>query len=284
VLGPIIPPSITFVIYAMATGVSIGGMFMAGIIPGLLIALGLMLVAYIISRRNHFPRAAEPLTWKETGAILRTSALSMVLPILIVGGILGGIFTPTEAAAVGAAYAIILCVCILKTLPLRSLPSILFESAKISSIIWLLLATTNILVWVLAINNIGPAVGGFFLSVSGNVYVFLLVVNLFLLVVGMLMDTFPAIMILAPLLHPLAVQLGIHPLHFGIIMSVNLLIGQITPPVGTNLFILSAIGHISIERLFRSVIPFLLIEIVVLFILTYVPVLTLWIPRMLGYL
>jgi tripartite ATP-independent transporter DctM subunit len=284
VLGPIIPPSITFVIYAMATGVSIGGMFMAGIIPGLLIALGLMLVAYIISRRNHFPRAAEPLTWKETGAILRTSALSMVLPILIVGGILGGIFTPTEAAAVGAAYAIILCVCILKTLPLRSLPSILFESAKISSIIWLLLATTNILVWVLAINNVGPAVGGFFLSVSGNVYVFLLVVNLFLLVVGMLMDTFPAIMILAPLLHPLAVQLGVHPLHFGIIMSVNLLIGQITPPVGTNLFILSAIGHISIERLFRAVIPFLLIEIVVLFILTYVPALTLWIPRMLGYL
>ena len=206
--------------------------------------------AYIISRRNHFPRAAEPLTWKETGAILRTSALSMMLPIIIVGGILGGIFTPTEAAAVGAAYAIFLCVCILRTLPLRALPGILFESAKISSIIWLLLATTNILVWVLAINNVGPAVERFFLSVSGNVYVFLLILNLFLLVVGMLMDTFPAIMILAPLLHPLAVQLGVHPLHFGIIMSVNLLIGQITPPVGTNLFILSAIGHISIERLF----------------------------------
>jgi len=136
---------------------------------------------------------------------------------------------------------------------------------------------------VLTVNNVGPAVARFFTSISDNKYVFLLFVNVFLLIVGMFIDTFPAILIFAPLLHPLAVSIGIHPLHFGIIMCVNLLVGQITPPVGTNLFILCAIGGISMERISIAVLPFLAVEVAVLLLLTYLPELTLWLPRAFGY-
>ena len=283
VLGPIIPPSITFVVYSLATGASTGGLFVAGYLPGLAIALGLLAVSYIVARRRHLARLTEPFSWTEIGAIIKTSSLALLLPVIIVGGILTGVCTPTEAAALGAAYAIILCVFVLRTITIRDLPGLLVASAKISSIIWLLLATTNILIWVLTVNNVGPAVETFFTWVSGSKYVFLLLINIFLLLVGMFIDTFPAILIFAPLLHPLAVSIGIHPLHFGIIMCVNLLIGQITPPVGTNLFILCAIGGVSMESLSVAVLPFLAVEIAVLFLITYVPQLTLWLPHLLGY-
>jgi tripartite ATP-independent transporter DctM subunit len=283
VLGPIIPPSITFVVYSLATGASTGGLFVAGYIPGIAISLGLLTVSYVIARRNHFPRMTEPFTWAEIRAILKTSLLALMLPVIIVGGILTGVCTPTEAGALGAAYAIVLCVYVLRTLTLRDLPPLLFASAKTSSIIWVLLATTNILIWVLTVNNVGPAVERLFRSFSDNTHVFLLLVNVFLLIVGMFIDTFPAILIFAPLLHPLAVSMGIHPLHFGIIMCVNLLIGQITPPVGTNLFILCAIGGISLERISVAVLPFLAVQVFVLLLLTYLPSLTLWLPRVLGY-
>ena len=225
----------------------------------------------------------EGFSWPEIVAIIKTSGLALLLPVIIVGGILSGVCTPTEAGALGAGYAIILCVCVLRTIKVRELPELLFVSAKTSSIIWILLATTNILIWVLTVNNVGPAVARFFASISDNKHVFLLVVNVFLLIVGMFIDTFPAILIFAPLLHPLAVSIGIHPLHFGIIMCVNLLIGQITPPVGTNLFILCAIGGISMERISIAVLPFLAVEVAVLLVLTYLPELTLWLPRALGY-
>jgi len=283
VLGPIIPPSITFVVYALATGASTGGLFVAGYIPGIAISLGLLVVSYFTAKRRHFPRMTEGFSWPEILAILKTSGLALLLPVIIVGGILSGVCTPTEAGALGAAYAIILCVFVLRTIKVRELPELLFVSAKTSSIIWILLATTNILIWVLTVNNVGPAVARFFTSISDNKYVFLLFVNVFLLIVGMFIDTFPAILIFAPLLHPLAVSIGIHPLHFGIIMCVNLLVGQITPPVGTNLFILCAIGGISMERISIAVLPFLAVEVAVLLLLTYLPELTLWLPRAFGY-
>ncbi len=283
VIGPIIPPSLTFVIYSLATGVSIGGMFVAGIVPGVLVGLGLMLVAYVISKRRNYPRRTTSLSWREILETSKTGMVALIMPVIIVGGILGGVFTATEAAAAGAFYAIVVCLFVLKTVRWRDLPEMFFTTAKISSIILLLLGTTNILSWVLTINDVGKAVVSFFVSVTDNVYVFLAIVNVVFLVIGMLVDTFPAILIMAPLLHPAAMQFGLHPLHFGMVICVNLLIGLITPPVGTNLFVICAIGKVKLEPLIQAVIPFLLIEIVVLLLISYFPILTLTIPKLAGF-
>ena len=283
VIGPIIPPSLTFVIYSLATGVSIGGMFVAGIVPGVLVGLGLMAVAYVSSKKRHYPRRTYSLTWREIYETTKTGIVALLMPLIIVGGILGGIFTATEAAAAGAFYALVVCRFVLKTIRWRDIPEMFFITAKISSIVLLLLGTTNILSWVLTINDVGKAVVAFFLSTTNNVYVFLALVNVVFLIIGMLVDTFPAILIMAPLLHPVAMQFGLHPLHFGIVICVNLLIGLITPPVGTNLFVICAIGKVRMEPLTRAVIPFLLVEIIVLFVISYVPVLTLYIPKLAGF-
>jgi tripartite ATP-independent transporter DctM subunit len=283
VIGPIIPPSLTFVIYSLATGVSIGGMFVAGIVPGVLVGLGLMAVAYVTSKRRHYPRRSHSLSWREIYETTKTGIVALLMPLIIVGGILGGIFTATEAAAAGAFYALVVCRFVLKTIRWRDIPDMFFVTAKISSIVLLLLGTTNILSWVLTINDVGKAVVAFFLSVTNNVYVFLALVNVVFLIIGMLVDTFPAILIMAPLLHPVAVQFGLHPLHFGVVICVNLLIGLITPPVGTNLFVICAIGKVRMEPLTRAVIPFLLVEIIVLFVISYVPILTLYIPKLTGF-
>jgi len=283
VIGPIIPPSLTFVIYSLATGVSIGGMFVAGIVPGALVGLGLMIVVYVMSKKRHYPRRTYSLSWREIGKTTKTGIVALLMPLIIVGGILGGIFTATEAAAVGAFYALVVCKFVLKTIRWSDIPEMLFSAAKISSIVLLLLATTNILSWVLTINDVGKAVVAFFLSVTNNVYVFLVIVNVTFLIIGMLVDTFPAILIMAPLLYPVAMEFGLHPLHFGMVICVNLLIGLITPPVGTNLFVICAIGKVRMEPLMKAVIPFLLVEIFVLLVISYFPILTLYLPKIAGF-
>jgi len=283
VIGPIIPPSLTFVIYSLATGVSIGGMFLAGILPGALVGLGLMLVAYMTSKKRHYPKRTTSLGWKEIVETSKTGMVALIMPVIIVGGILGGIFTATEAAAAGAFYAIVICLFVLKTVRWADLPEMFFTTAKISSIILLLLGTTNILSWVLTINDVGKVVVAFFAAITDNVYIFLAIVNVVFLIIGMLVDTFPAILIMAPLLHPVAMEFGLHPLHFGVVVCVNLLLGLITPPVGTNLFIICAVGKVKLEPLIRAVIPFLLVEIIVLFIISYVPAVTLAIPKLAGF-
>jgi len=283
IMGPIIPPSLVMVFYSLVTGASVGGLFMAGVVPGVLIAASLMVINYIISRRNGYQRRETRYTWPETIRICRDSILVLLMPIIIVGGILGGIFTATEAAGVGVVYALLVGFFVLRTLKLRDLPEMLMNTAKVTSVVLLLLATTNVLSWIVTMQNVPQRTLAFFTSISSNPVVFLLFINVMVLITGCIIDTAPAIFLLVPIFAPVAKGFGIDPLHFGIIVVVNLCIGLLTPPVGSCLFIGSSLAKISMEELLKPLWPFLIAEIVILFLITYVPQLPMTLPRLLGY-
>jgi tripartite ATP-independent transporter DctM subunit len=283
IMGPIIPPSLVMVFYSLVTGASVGGLFMAGVVPGVLIAASLMVINYIISRRNGYQRRETRYTWPETIRICRDSILVLLMPIIIVGGILGGIFTATEAAGVGVVYALLVGFLVLRTLKLRDLPEMFMNTAKVTSVVLLLLATTNVLSWIVTMQNVPQRTLAFFTSISSNPVVFLLFINVMVLITGCIIDTAPAIFLLVPIFAPVAKGFGIDPLHFGIIVVVNLCIGLLTPPVGSCLFIGSSLAKISMEELLKPLWPFLIAEIVILFLITYVPQLPMTLPRLLGY-
>lgn len=283
IMGPIIPPSLVMVFYSLVTGASVGGLFMAGVVPGVLIAASLMVINYIISRRNGYQRRETRYTWPETIRICRDSILVLLMPIIIVGGILGGIFTATEAAGVGVVYALLVGFFVLRTLKLRDLPEMFMNTARVTSVVLLLLATTNVLSWIVTMQNVPQRTLAFFTSISSNPLVFLLFINVIVLITGCIIDTAPAIFLLVPIFAPVAKGFGIDPLHFGIIVVVNLCIGLLTPPVGSCLFIGSSLAKISMEELLKPLWPFLIAEIVILFLITYVPQLPMTLPRLLGY-
>jgi tripartite ATP-independent transporter DctM subunit len=284
VIGPIIPPSLTFVIYAVAVGkISIAGLFLAGILPGILTAIGLMVINYVISKRRNYQKRSEPYTWPEIWKIVRQSIVVLIMPVLIIWGVISGAYTATESAAVASAYALILCLLVFRTIKFSDLGKIFFNCAKVSSIMFLLLATSNIFSYVLATENVPTLIANSMHSFTDNPLVFLLLINIILLLIGLVVDLFPAIFIFGPVFAPVAMSYGIDPLHFGLVFCVNLLVGLNTPPVGSGLFIGAAIGNVKLEELIREVTPFILIEFVILFIITYVPAFTLTIPRLAGF-
>lgn len=284
VIGPIIPPSLTFVIYALAVGnVSIGGLFLAGILPGVLTGIGLMLINYIISRRRNYEKRTVPYTWPEIFKIGRQSGVVLVMPLLIVVGVISGAYTATESAAAASAYALIVCFFIFGSLKIKDMGQIFFNSAKVSSIMFLLLATSNIFSYVLATENVPQLLAETLHGVTTNPFVFLLILNVLLLAIGCVVDLFPAIFIFGPIFAPVAASYGIAPLHFGLIFCVNLLVGLNTPPVGSGLFIGAAIGNVRLEELIGEVMPFIVMEFIILIGITYIPALTLAIPKMAGF-
>ena len=281
--GPIIPPSITMVVYACTVGVSVGGMFAAGFIPGVLLGLGLMAVVYTLARRSSLAYRKQR---AGMGQILRGSweaVLALVMPLIILGGILSGIFTATEAAAVAVFYAFVVGILIYRQIRWDQLRQIIINSGITTSIILFIIATANILAWVLASQRVPQQLSAFFLSLGTNPYFVLFLVNVFLLIVGMFMETGAAVILLAPILHPALVSLGLHPLHVGLVFVLNLSIGLITPPVGVCLFVACTIARISIETLTKAILPFLLIEVVVLMAISFLPEIALIIPRLFGY-
>lgn len=283
IIGPIIPPSLTFIIYALAVGnVSIGGLFLAGVIPGILTAVALMIMNYIISKKRNYPRREESYSRKEVSSIVKNSAVVLVMPIIIFVGVTTGIYTATESAAVATAYAFIVSI-LWRTLPFKRLPEILFNSAKVSSIMFVLLAASSLFSYVLTSQGIPSIIAEFLVGLTDNPLLFLLIVNIVLLLVGLVMDLYPAILIFAPILAPIAHQYGIDPIHFGIIFCVNLILGMNTPPVGSGLFIGASVGKIKVEALIKEIIPFLIVELIVLMLITYVPVLTTGLPTYFGY-
>ncbi len=282
-IGPIIPPSIPMVIYATAVGSSIGGLFLAGYFPGILIGLALMLTTYIVAKRKRVPVRKTRHSFSEYINSFKSAFSALVMPLIIMGGILGGIFTPTEAASVAVAYTFILSVFIYKTVKLSDLPDILKNTAVTTAVVLILVSTSNVFAWIVMMEQVAVKIGNLFGTMDK--YIFLLFVNVLLLFVGTFMDNIPAILILAPILAPIAVLLGIHQLHFGIIFVVNLVIGLITPPLGQVLFVAVPIAKIKFEKVAWGTFPFLMVEICCLFIITYVPFLTLYLPRLfrLGY-
>lgn len=281
--GPIIPPSITMVVYACTVGVSVGGMFIAGFVPGFILGLGLMVVVYIISKRYVFIQRKQRAGLWEIVRGSRDAILALIMPLIILGGILSGIFTATEAAGVAVLYALVVGILIYRQIEWKQLARIMISSGVTTSIILFIIGTANILAWVLASQQVPQRLSAFFLSLGTNPYLILFFVNIFLFIVGMFMETGAAVILLSPILHPALVSIGLHPLHVGLVFVLNLSIGLITPPVGVCLFVACTIAKISLEKLTRAILPFIAVEVVVLMIVSFFPPIVLFVPRLFGY-
>jgi len=284
VIGPIIPPSGIMIIYSYVMGESVAALFLAGIIPGILVGLGLMLMTWVMAQRYDFPVATKRSTWSERGNASIKAFFPLLTPVIILGGILGGIFTPTEASAVAVAYALIVSLFILKSMTVRDLPKILTEAAMVSSVVLLLVGAAMAFKTVVSLSHAPEILAAWILTLSDNPLILLFLINLLLFVVGMFLDAGPAIIILAPILGPIFINLGVHPVHFAIIMSVNLTVGLATPPMGLVLFVASSVSGERIESISKAILPFLAVEVVVIFMITYIPAVSLAIPRYFGFI
>jgi tripartite ATP-independent transporter DctM subunit len=280
-IGPIIPPSIGMVIYGSIAGVSIAALFIGGLIPGLLSGLALMIINNLVCKKRKYPRRdrREPIVemlksfWKAFPPLLT--------PIIILGGIVLGIFTPTEAAAVASLYAFILGYFVFKEITLRNTINILFEVGKISASIMLIVSTASVFGWVLAHQAIPQQIAKALISTFGNKYLILLVLNILLLILGCFMETVAITLITVPVLSPLLDGAGISKLHFGVVLVLNLTIGLITPPMGMSLYVVSAVAKTTFEMVLREIIPYLIVLIAVLFLITYIPALVTYLPNIL---
>lgn len=279
-LGIIVPPSIAMILYGVAAEVSIGDLFIAGIIPGMLITFSFLVTAFIISKRNNYG-GEERKTLKELMIAFKRSVLALVMPIIVLGGIYSGIFTPTEASVVAVVYAFFIGVFVYRKIKIKNLFEALRSSAVMSSIIMIIIGVAGLFAYYLGMNNVPESVFEFINSFVSNKYVFLIIVNIILLIVGMFMDAGAAILILVPLLLGTAVQFDIDPVHFGVIMVSNLAIGLITPPVGIDLFVAQQLTNVSITKIGRAAIPLLLVFALDVLIISFVPPLSTFLPGIL---
>ncbi|MEZ5631811.1 MAG: TRAP transporter large permease subunit [Burkholderiaceae bacterium] len=279
-LGILIPPSIVMVVYGATTETSVGKLFMAGVIPGILLGLLLMVAIYWRARVLDLPRQPRA-SMSEVMTAGRQSLWGMMLIIIILGGIYGGVFTPTEAAAVAAVYAFFIAVFVYRDLKMKDVPHVLLESAKVTIMLMFIVANALLFAHVLTTERIPQAIAEAIVGMGMAPWQFLLVVNLLLLVAGMFMEPTGVILILAPILFPIATRLGLDPVHLGIIMVVNLEIGMVTPPVGLNLFVTSGITNMSVAQVVRAALPWTLILLAFLAVVTYVPAITTFLPELL---
>ena len=278
-LGILIPPSIVFIVYGVTAEESIGKLFMAGVIPGIMIGLMLMFAAYIGARRLGF-KATKPASFKERWIRFKDAFWALMLIVLVIGGIYGGIFTPTEAGAASAVYAFIVSYFIYKDLKLKDMYKILLDSALTTSMVFFIIANAMIFSHFLTDESIPRYITEMILDANVGPIMFLMIVNVLLFIMGQFMEPSSVVMITVPLLLPIATALGIDPIHFGVVMVVNMELGMITPPVGLNLFVASGITGLSLKDIVISVIPWSLIILVGLIIITYVPIISLWLPSL----
>ena len=281
--GLIIPPSNILIVYSLASGgVSIAALFIAGYLPGILLGLSLMIVAGVYAVKHNY-KVVFTITLRDAVKKFLDAIPSLLLVIIVIGGIVAGYFTATEASAIAVFYAFILSVFIYKEVKLKDLPKILLQSSTTTAIVMLLIGTSMAMSWVMAYENIPQNVAQALITISDSKIVILIIINLLLLFVGTFMDMTPAVLIFTPIFLPVAVQLGIDPIHFGIIMVMNLSIGLCTPPVGSVLFVGCSVAELPIMKVIRPLVPFFIAMIVVLLLVSYIPELSLLIPRFFGY-
>jgi tripartite ATP-independent transporter DctM subunit len=280
--GVLIPPSHNMIIYSVAAGgVSVGALFLGGLIPGLILGMALAILSLVISIKRNYPKE-DKVSFKEALRIIWNSLLGLVTAVIIIGGVMTGIFTATESAAVACIYAFIITFFVYREIPLKKLGDILFDSLKTLAMVMSLIAAASAFGWMLAYLKVPALATNALLSITNNKYVLLLLINLLLLGLGCIMDMAPLILITTPILLPVLTNMGVDPIHFGVILVLNLAVGLCTPPVGSALFVGCAIGKISIEKATKALLPFYIAMFVTLLLVTYIPEIVLFIPRLIA--
>ncbi|WP_249976459.1 TRAP transporter large permease [Vreelandella olivaria] len=279
-LGPIIPPSVPMIIVGSLSGISVGRMFLAGAIPGVLMGLAMMVTVYILAVRRGYPKEKR-VPVMQLLSEGKTAFWALLMTVIILYGIIGGFFTPTEASIVACVYALVVGMYVYKGLSWRKLPGILVDTVLTSSALLLMVGLANLFGWILTSEQIPQMIASLILSISENPLIVLLILNLILLFVGAFMETIAALIILFPALVGVATGVGVDPVHFAVIAVLNLMIGLTTPPVGVCLFVVAGIGKLPMLAVAKAIVPFLLCNLLVLLLVTYIPALTLWLPNLL---
>lgn len=280
IIGPLVPPSIPLVIYGVVSNSSIGKLFVAGLIPGILCAISLMVMVYFIAKKRGYPVDPKA-TWKVRSVAAKRAFLPLLTPAIIIGGIFSGIFTPTEAAVVSALYALALGMVVYRTIEVRNLLGLFRETANTTAVVALMVMGVQLFGWIMALEQVPVQVAEFFLMFSDNPLLFLLLINLMLLFLGTFIESLALLLLVVPILVPVAASFGIDPVHFGVMVMLNLMIGILTPPMGMALFVVSKVGNIRFDVLTRGVIPFLIPLFVVLILVAIFPQITLFLPNLL---
>ncbi|MDS9471399.1 TRAP transporter large permease [Sporosarcina pasteurii] len=280
-LGPIIPPSMLFIIYGASAGISIGDMFLAGIIPGILLAISFVLLVAYIGYKEEFKKA-EKIPWKERGKSLIQILPALSVPGILIWGIVTGVFTPTESAGIACVIALIISLFFYKDLKLKELPGIFVNTAITTSIVTLLIAMASLFGWSMTFERIPQMIAEWLTTVTTNPVIFLLLINVLFILLGMFIEGIALIIILTPIFIPILPVFGIDPIHFGVIICLNVVIGILTPPVGSGLFLTTSIGKVKLEDFIKAVLPFVAVSIFVLLLITFIPELVLWIPSLVN--
>ncbi|GHC32738.1 membrane protein [Kushneria pakistanensis] len=279
--GLLIPPSSTFIVYSLVSGgTSIAALFVAGYLPGLLMGLGLMVVAGVIAKRRGYPTSSRP-TGKDVVTTLLHAIPSVLLMIIVIGGIITGVFTATEASAIAVVYTLVLTMAIYRTVTFRTLPTIVLDAAMTTAIVLPLIAVSGAMSWSMSLESIPQQLSDLLLGLSDNPLVILLLINLVILCIGMFMDITPALLIFTPIFLPIVTQFGMDPVHFGVVLTFNLCIGICTPPVGSALFVGSSIAGVPISSVVRPLIPMFFVLLAMLLLITYIPQISLALPNLL---
>lgn len=284
-LGPVIPPSNAMIVYALMAGssVSVGGMFMAGIVPGIILTLGFMTLASVIARRRRYPLSGAPFSVRTALVETRRAGLILMMPVVVVGGIVGGIFTATEGAAIAVVYALVVGLFITRKLRVADLPGCLFRAAVMAAMVGALIAFASVMTFVFTLDLVPMRLSSFIESLTSNPAVFIAIVMAMLIVVGMLIESNAAYIMLVPLFAPMALSYGIDPLFFGFLFMYNLVVGMMTPPVGVLLFVMSGITRVPMSKLTVEVMPFVVFQFAVLGLCVAFPQIVLWLPERFGF-
>ena len=282
-IGAMIPPSVTMVIYCVTSGVSITALFSAGIVPGIVIGISLMIYTLFYAKKNGYKGSEEKYTVQQFLAAVKDGIPALLMPVIILGGIYGGVFTPTEAAAIAVVYGFIVALFIYKEIKLKDIGDIVLKSALMTSVILVIIGTSAGFGRILALERIPQFITNVIVNFSSSKIVVLLLLNLLLLFVGTFMETLAAVIILTPILLPVVTSFGMSPVHFGVMMVINLAIGFVTPPLGANLFVTTQIMDITFEEIARAIVPFILTMVIALLFITFIPIISLALPTLLGF-